>query len=158
MQGGLLDDPALIDAAAADAGLDPQTLAGWCTTGDVAHALEADVAAARAPSPAARALDHKLGGPVHERRYTAPSYVIDGFAIPGFNPVETYEAVIANHAPDLPRRRKPESVRELLAWAGEPLATAEVALVMQIDIEAARGALRAVADWERAGADGYWTL
>jgi predicted DsbA family dithiol-disulfide isomerase len=158
MQGGLLDDPALIDGAAADAGLDPPTLASWCATADVAAALEADVAAARSPLPAARALDHKLGGPAHERRYTAPSYVIDGVAIPGFNPVETYEAVIANCDPDLPRRRKPESVRELIAWAGTPLATAEVALVMQVDIEAARDALSSVARWERAGADGYWTL
>jgi predicted DsbA family dithiol-disulfide isomerase len=158
MQGGLLDDPALIDSAVTDVGLDPPTLAGWCASEDVAAALEADVAAARTPLPAARALDHKLGGPVHERRYTAPSYVIDGFAIPGFNPVEAYEAVIANRAPDLPRRRKPASVQKLLAWAGEPLATAEVALIMQVDIEEAREALRSVAHWQRAGADGYWAL
>jgi predicted DsbA family dithiol-disulfide isomerase len=157
MQAGLLDDPALIDGAAADAGLDPETLAAWCATEEVATALEADVAAARAPSPAARALDHKLGGPRHERRYTAPSYVIDGVAIPGFNPVETYETVIANRAPDLPRRATPASVHELLAWAAEPLATAEVAHVMQVDVEAAREALSAVARWEPAGADGYWT-
>ena len=31
---------------------------------------------ARSPSPAARALDHKLGGPPEQRRYTAPSYEI----------------------------------------------------------------------------------
>jgi len=158
MQGGLLDDPALIDGAATDAGLDPELLAAWCATDEVAAALEADVAAARAPSPGARALDHKLGGPAHERRYTAPSYVIDGFAIPGYNAVEAYEAVIAHRAPDLPRRPKPASVSELLEWAGEPLATAEVALVMQVDVEAARADLSAVARWERAGADGYWTL
>jgi hypothetical protein len=66
--------------------------------------------------------------------------------------------VIANRAPDLPRRPKPGSVSALLEWAGEPLATAEVALVMQVDVEAARAALSAVARWERAGADGYWTL
>src|SRR3954451_15300364 len=61
MQQGLLDDPALIAAAAADAELDPAELAAWCETDEVAAALEADAAAARAPSPAARALDHKLG-------------------------------------------------------------------------------------------------
>jgi predicted DsbA family dithiol-disulfide isomerase len=158
MQGGLLDDPALIDGAAGDAGLDPATLAAWCATDEVTAALESDVAAARAPSPAARALDHKLGGPREQRRYTAPSYVIDGVAIPGYNPVEAYETAIANRAPELPRRPRPESVHELLAWAAEPLATAEVALVMQVDIEAAREALSAVARWQRAGADGYWTL
>ena len=33
------------------------------------------------PSRAARALDHKLGGPPEERRYTAPSYEIGDFAL-----------------------------------------------------------------------------
>ncbi len=158
MQAGLLDDPELIDGAAADAGLDPATLATWCASVEVAAALEADAAAARDPSPAARALDHKLGGPRERRRYTAPSYVLDGVAVPGFNPIEAYETAIANRAPDLPRRPKPESVHELLAWADEPLATAEVALVMQVDLEEARRALStAAARFEPAGADGYWT-
>jgi hypothetical protein len=77
--------------------------------------------------------------------------------VPGLNPVEAYEAAVANAAPDLPRRPRPGSVDELLAWAGEPLATAEVALVMAMDIEDARAALRDVARFEPAGADGYWT-
>jgi predicted DsbA family dithiol-disulfide isomerase len=158
MQHGLLDDPALIAGAAADAGLDPGELARWSATNAVAAALEADVAAARTPSPAARALDHKLGGPREQRRYTAPSYVVGGQAIPGFNPVEVYETVIANRAPDLPRRPRPDSVAEVLAWAGEPLATAEVTLVMQLDLEQARGALALVARFQPAGADGYWQL
>jgi predicted DsbA family dithiol-disulfide isomerase len=158
MQGGLLDDQRLIDGAAADAGLDPGRLAGWCATAETAAALEADVTAARDPSPAARALDHKLGGPPGQRRYTAPSYDIGGVTVPGFNPVEAYEAAIANRAPGLPRRPKPGSVEELLAWAPEPLATAEVALVMQLDREDARAALLRVARFEPAGADGYWTL
>jgi len=158
MQAGLLDDPALIDAAAAAVGLDASALRAWCASEDVSVALEADAAAARDPLPAARALDHKLGGPREQRRYTAPSYVIDGVAIPGFNPVEAYETAIANRAPDLPRRAKPASVGELLHWAGEPLATAEVALVMDLDREAARGALEPVARFVPAGADGYWTL
>jgi predicted DsbA family dithiol-disulfide isomerase len=158
MLGGLLDDPALVDAAAADAGIDPATLADWCASDAVAAALEADAARARDPLPAARALDHKLGGPREQRRYTAPSYVIGGLAVPGFNPVEAYEAAVANAAPDLPRRPRPASVGELLAWADEPLATAEVALVMATSIDHARTQLRDVARFEPAGADGYWTL
>jgi predicted DsbA family dithiol-disulfide isomerase len=159
MQHGLLDEAPLIDAAARDAGLDPAVLAAWCATAEVAAALEADVAAARAPSPAARALDHKLGGPPQQRRYTAPSYIVGGVTISGFNPIEAYETAIANRAPDLPRRPKPESVQELLAWATEPLATAEVALVSQLDLEQARRALNAIsAHWHPGGADGYWTL
>jgi hypothetical protein len=157
MLGGLLDDPALIDAAAADAGIDPAGLAAWSASDDAAAALEADAAAARDPLPAARALDHKLGGPREQRRYTAPSYVIGGLAVPGFNAVEAYEAAVANAAPDLPRRPRPESAAELLAWAGEPLATAEVALVMARSIDDAREELGQTARFEPAGPDGYWT-
>ena len=164
MLGGLLDDPDLIAGAARDAGLDPDRLAAWCATEEVTLALGADITAARRPAPAADALDHKLGGPREERRYTAPSYEIvrpeDGVTavVPGFNPVEAYEVAIANLAPELERRARPASVEELLAWAGEPLATAEVAAVMQIDATGARAALGAVAVPHAAGADFYWTL
>jgi hypothetical protein len=164
MLGGLLDDPELIDGAAADAGLDPEQLREWCMREDVEEALQADAAAARDPLPAARALDHKLGGPQGERRYTAPSYELtsaDGttvVAVPGFNPVEAYETAIANLAPELARRPKPASVEELLAWAAEPLATAEVSMVAQLRPAKARVALSLVARARPAGADCYWTL
>ena len=121
-------------------------------------ALEADAAASRDPLPAARALDHRLGGPPEERRYTAPSYVIGGWAVPGFNPVEPYEMAIANVAPEVRRAPPPASASELLAWAAEPLATAEVAVVLGVDRDAARVALEAEAVEHTAGADGYWTL
>jgi predicted DsbA family dithiol-disulfide isomerase len=159
MMNGLLDDPELIAAAARDVGLDAAQLHEWCARDDVEAALQADIAAARDPSPAARALDHKLGGPREQRRYTAPSYELRGeshAAVPGFNPIEAYETAIANLAPGLERRPKPESVRELLAWAGEPLATAEVALVAQLDPRDARAALSRVATPIAAGADFYW--
>jgi 2-hydroxychromene-2-carboxylate isomerase len=165
MAGGLLDDPALIAAAAQDAGLDPDALARWSTTPAVEEALRADVARARNPSPAARALDHKLGGPPEERRYTAPSYEIarpgdlaSTQTLPGFNPVEAYESVIANLAPELERRPKPEHLEDVLRWAGEPLATSEVALIARIGHEEAREELERVANAIPAGADFYWTL
>ena len=63
MLGGLLDDPALLAAAAADVGLDPEELERWIAMPAVEDALRADIEAARSPSRAARALDHKLGGP-----------------------------------------------------------------------------------------------
>jgi 2-hydroxychromene-2-carboxylate isomerase len=157
MLGGLLDDPALIAAAAADVGLDPDVLEGP----DVEAALQRDIAAAREPSPAARALDHKLGGPPHERRYTAPSYELragDATAsIPGFNPIEVYETTIANLAPALQRRPKPDSVAVLLEWAAEPLATAEVAMIMQMSDQRVRAELARAGRPEPAGADCYWT-
>jgi 2-hydroxychromene-2-carboxylate isomerase len=164
MAGGLIDDPALLAAAAEDVDLDPDRLADWCEGDDVEQALKADIDAARAPSPAARALDHKLGGPSAHRRYTAPSYEIAcGPAgrvatVPGFNPVEVYETAIANLAPELVRRHRPKTVEELLAWAGEPLATAEVAAVTGLDPVDARAALSRLARPRAAGADFYWTL
>ncbi len=158
MQGGLLDDPALIAAAATDAGIDPMQLETWMSTDATRADLEADAAAARRPSRAARALDHKLSGPADGRRYSAPSYLIEEFVIPGFNPVEVYETAIANIAPELPRRPKPTDVGALLEWSPEPLATAEVALIMRTDIESARRELSSVGMFEPAGADGYWTL
>ena len=159
MDGGLLDDPALIAAAATDVGLDPEALARWVDSPGVEDALQDDIARARNPTAAARALDHKLGGPASERRYTAPSYELSAggrtFSLPGFNPVEAYEAAIANLDPELPRRRAPESVVELLEWADEPLATVEVEAIMgrPSRTELARNA-RAIP----VGADCYWTL
>jgi hypothetical protein len=162
MAGGLLDDPGLIAAAARDAGLDPAELERWCAAADVRAALAEDVRSARAPAPAARALDHKLGGPQGERRYTAPSYELrrqgDVVVIPGFNPVEAYETAIAHLAPELARRERPAAATDLLAWAGEPLATAEIAAVMQGGLPEVRAELARVARPIAAGADCYWTL
>jgi 2-hydroxychromene-2-carboxylate isomerase len=162
MLAGLLDDPELIDGAARDVGIDPAVLAAWCAGSDVEAALGADIAASRNPRPGARALDHKLGGPSGERRYTAPSYELaraDGAlaVVPGFNPIEAYETAIANLAPELERRPKPDSVEEILAWAQEPLATAEIALIMQLDLARTRTELSRVAHAEPAGAEFYWT-
>jgi predicted DsbA family dithiol-disulfide isomerase len=164
MQSGLLDDPDLIAGAAGDAGLDPALLVEWCARAETEAALQEDIAAARAPLPAARALDNKLGGPPEERRYTAPSYVIARLdtgataVVPGFNPIEAYETAIANLAPELERRPKPAAVAEILAWAREPLATAEVAMIAQIDPSKTRTALSRVATPHPAGAEFYWTL
>jgi hypothetical protein len=162
MLGGLVDDPQLIAAAAREAGIDPGELERWCSSAEARHALAADVDAARAPSPAARALDHKLGGPRSQRRYTAPSYEIANPAtgatasVPGFNPIEVYETAIASLAPELERRPPPGSVSELLDWAGEPLATVEVAAIMQLAVVDARVALGRAARPIPAGADMYW--
>jgi predicted DsbA family dithiol-disulfide isomerase len=163
MVGGLLDDPELIAAAGRDVGIDPDDLRRWCTTAPVEEALQADIASSRSPSLAARALNHKLGGPAEERRYTAPSYELTNgrghvFALPGLNPVEAYEAAVANLAPELVRRPKPATVEEVLAWAGEPLATAEIAAVMRQDAQEVRAALGRAARAIPAGADMYWVL
>jgi 2-hydroxychromene-2-carboxylate isomerase len=162
MAGALLDDPDLIAAAAHDAGLEPGELAGWLKDPRVTEALHADIRAARSPSAVARALDHKLGGRHGARRYSAPSCELASdagtFTLPGFTPVEALEAAIANLAPALERRPPPRSARELLEWAGEPLATAEILLIMQDEPAMVRAELARTAHCMPAGADAYWTL
>ena len=162
MNGGLLDDPQLIGAAAREAGLDPDQLRAWSETPATDAELARDVADSRRPSAAARALDHKLGGPPHQRRYTAPSYELAtaqaSTCLPGFNPVEAYEAAIANLDPALTRRPPPQTVVELLEWADVPLATAEVVQIMQQPEAEVRARLARSAVATPAGADMYWTL
>jgi hypothetical protein len=152
MLGGLLDDPELIEAAKRDAGID-----GLATDG-AREALDADIAAARNPSACARALDHKLSGPAHERRYSAPSYEFEGAAVPGFNPMEAYDVVIASRAPGIVRAPAPASAREVLEWAGTPLATAEVTALLQRSEQDVRAELARTARATPAGADFYWSL
>jgi 2-hydroxychromene-2-carboxylate isomerase len=165
MAGGLLDEPETIAAAARDAGVDPAALATWVEEPEVEAALREDMRLARTPSPVALALNHKLADAGGGRRYTAPSYVLSRLDdpsrtldVPGFNAVEGYEAAIANLAPELERRAAPESVEEVLAWAGEPLATAEVALVCGLDRDEAQRQLEAAATPVPLGGVAYWTL
>jgi predicted DsbA family dithiol-disulfide isomerase len=164
MGGELPDDPATLAAAAQEAGLDAAELQAWTQDAEAVAALAADRAAARDPLPAAKLLDHKLGGPPEERRYTCPSYVAMTEAsgqttAPGYQPIESYEVLLANIAPGLERREEPSGVAEVLAWAGTPLATAAVALRCGLDAGAAREALAEAGAQERpVGPDAYWSL
>ena len=67
-------------------------------------------------------------------------------------------SLLANLAPGLDRRDA-AGRREVLAWAGTPLATAEVALVCGVDQDEARVALAEAGAVERpVGPDAYWSL
>ena len=153
--GELLDAPETIAGAARDAGIEPAELRRWMAGDDVARELEEDMARAREPLPAARALDHKLANWSGGRRYTCPSYEIvrlsDGvrIAVPGFQPFAAYDVVLANLVPGMDRREDPASAAEVLEWAGTPLASKEVAVLCDTDVFSARarssGASRASA-------------
>jgi predicted DsbA family dithiol-disulfide isomerase len=162
--GQLLDAPETIAAAAADAGIDAGELETWTASDEVEAALREDMVAARHPIEAARVLDAKLANWSGGRRYTCPSYEIvrvsDGvkIAVPGFQPFAVYDVVTANLVPGVDRRDPPESVEEVLAWTGTPLATQEVAVVCDIDFAQARERLGRVASEEHVGADGFWSL
>jgi hypothetical protein len=54
MLGGLLDDPALLAAAASDVGLDSRALGAWCASDEVERALQADIDAAQARAKLSR--------------------------------------------------------------------------------------------------------
>ncbi|MDQ6776310.1 MAG: hypothetical protein M3071_08860, partial [Actinomycetota bacterium] len=56
------------------------------------------------------------------------------------------------------RRPDPTEVAEVLSWAGEPLATAEVATVCAISLQEARERLGRLAVEEPVGFDGLWHL
>jgi 2-hydroxychromene-2-carboxylate isomerase len=162
--GELLDEPATVRGAARDAGIDPAELVAWEAEPAVTASLEADMRAARAPLPAARALDHKLANWSGGMRYTCPSLEIirrsDGvrIAVPGFQPFAAYDVILANLAPDLERRDPPESIEEVLRWAKVPLASKEVAVVCDIPFSEARERLGRVAVEHHVGADGFWSL
>jgi predicted DsbA family dithiol-disulfide isomerase len=170
MAGELIDEPAVIALCSREAGLDPIMVFRLIADDPAVEvALREDMAAARGPSGPSLALDHKLAAAGElGYRYTCPSYEIerrrgDGlgwprFDIPGFQPVEVYEAAIANLAPELDRRPLAESVEEVLAWADEPLATAEIALICGLSHEEARTELARVAHEQAVGPDGWWSL
>ncbi|MGI8429589.1 MAG: DsbA family oxidoreductase [Solirubrobacteraceae bacterium] len=159
-----LDEAATIARACGDAGLDAGEVTEWTAQDAVQTALREDMSAARAPMPAARALDHKLANWSGGRRYTCPSYEIVRrgqdvrIAVPGFQPCAVYEVVLANLVPGLDRRDPPERVEEVLAWAGTPLATREVAAVCEISTGEARERLGRVASERHLGTDGLWSL
>ena len=162
--GQLLDEPATIEGAAIDAGVDPQQLREWERDDAVDHRLREDMALAREPLPAARVLDERLANWSGGRRYTCPSYEIvrrsDGtrIAVPGFQPFAAYDVVTANLVPDTPRQDAPTEVGEVLEWALVPIATKEVAAVMDIELLDARELLvRAGAREHPVGTDGFWT-
>jgi predicted DsbA family dithiol-disulfide isomerase len=161
--GELIDEPATIAAAAADAEIDAHDLEQWSIEPETLEALASDMARARNPLPAALVLDERLADWEGGRRYTCPSYEIsvdggDPIAIPGFQPWPAYDVALANLAPDAPRRAAPLNVSEVLEWAAEPLATREVAVVRGIEHDEAATALAEVAERREVGGDAYWTL
>jgi hypothetical protein len=120
--------------------------------------LRDDMAAARNPPPEALALKHRLSEADGRLRYSAGSAVFEHagrrIVVPGFQPFEAYEIALANLAPDLPRRPAAQAVDEALRWARYPLATAEVAMLREVELDAAEAELLSVA--AQADGRGYW--
>jgi predicted DsbA family dithiol-disulfide isomerase len=162
--GELLDEPSTLTAAAERIGIEPGDLETWLGEPETEELLREDMAESRSPRPGALALAHKLAPTETGHRYTCPSYEVqrstDGvsMSVPGFQPVASYEVAVANLAPDASRRQDPGDVREVLEWAGTPLATVEVATVCGTGLTETREQLGRVADEHHLGADGMWHL
>jgi predicted DsbA family dithiol-disulfide isomerase len=162
--GELLDERATLDAAASDVGIESADLESWMSDGATERALEEDLSLSRHPSAEALALKHKLAPWSDGWRYTCPSYEIvrasdsAHLSVPGFQPLLAYEVAIGNLLPAARRRDDPEAVEEVLAWAGEPLASVEVATVCDIGLDDAREQLGRVAHEQHLGFDGLWSL
>jgi len=149
--GELLDDSDTLEMAAAQAGLPVGELAAFADAPEVHAALAADMAAARAD---------RVAGPPEEPCRLCPAYELVRADPPrrvdlaGLRPLGDFDAALA----DLEPRPDPASVGEVLAWAGAPLATAEVAAVCGREIADVRGELAGSARFEPVGSDGYWSM
>ena len=149
MLGGLLDDPALLAAAAGDAGLDPGELERGAPAprsqprcrGHRGRAL------ARRP-PRARSTTSSAGPPGSAA--TRPRATRSGARqtarrprSPAFIRSRPTRRRSPTSRPSCERRPKPDSVAERACVGGHPLATAEVAAIAQLDATQARVALAA---------------
>jgi predicted DsbA family dithiol-disulfide isomerase len=157
-----LDDRTTVLAAAAEVGVAARTVDVWLADDRIEAALHADMASARNPLPEALALPHRLAKFDGGQRYTSASAVFEHgdrrMVMAGFQPFSVYEVAVANAAPEVEPRDAPQSVEEVLAWAPDRLATAEVAAVRGVEISEARRELEeAGATFMRSGTDGYWT-
>lgn len=132
--GTLLDEPDDLRAAIeAVPGIDADALVAARDDEDVIAAYEQDKADTRTAEGSPTEMQGKAAATDGPVRYTAPSLVFsrNGTRLEagGFQPVEAYDVVLANLAPDLERRDPPEDVGELLAEFPDGLTTQEVAAV-----------------------------
>lgn len=78
--------------------------------------------------------------------------------VPGFQPWPVYEVALAGLAPELERDPRPDDAADALDWAGEPLAAAEVAALLDVPVREAREQLAAAGEESAVpgAAEGWW--
>ncbi len=128
------DDERVTHVVAAATGLDAAVLRGLLDTPEVTELYDRDRAETRTAEGSASELQGKTAtsdGPV---RYTAPSVVFERggnrLEAGGFQPVEAYDVLIANLAPDIVRRGVPDDPADLLEVFPHGLTTQEVAALL----------------------------
>jgi predicted DsbA family dithiol-disulfide isomerase len=158
-----LDELHTLRNASHAAGISSDEIDAWAGSPETEAALAADLKAARHPLASALQLEHKLARWEGGWRYTCPSLEleVDGrtATVAGFVPATAYDVVFANFAPELERAAAPDEPLAVLEWAGTPLATAEVAAIMELSRDDARAKLvEAGATEQVAGTDAFWVL
>lgn len=163
MNNALLDEQIVVDEVAVKTGLTPSDIHQWLDNPKTTEALTTDAIDARNPGINAKHYSHKLSttstGVV---RYPASSFVFSYgdtiYELPGFWPLEAYEAIIGNLIPKVQRNDDPAKVIEVLKWANTPLATIELVTIMNTNTVEAREKAKSVANFTPVGQDGFWTL
>lgn len=166
MTGGLNDDQIAINAAAEKVAISADELLKWVSNPATETKLQEDIETSRTPSIVAKALNHKLSDtPDGRRRYSAGSFqfIVDNevkFELPGFWPTVTYEAAVANIAPELVRKQDPSSIEAVLEWTNEPLATQEILTILNQDDKekVSKELQKSSATLQPVGTDGLWAL
>ena len=116
-------------------GLDVEAIVAAVDDPEVVAAYEEDKRAARAAAGGPTEFQGKARNTDGVVRYSAPSLVFesgDGTRLEagGFQPVEAYDALIANFSQRPARREPPESPLEAIEFVRWPLTTQELAAVM----------------------------
>ncbi|HVW18197.1 MAG TPA: DsbA family protein [Solirubrobacteraceae bacterium] len=132
----LMDTDEGIAAAIADVpGIDAAAVVAALDSPEVSEAYEADRARARSAAGSPCEAMGRTATSDGQVRYTAPSLVFtapDGRTLDagGFQPLEVYDAALANLDPTLARRDEPSDPVEALADFPDGLTTAEVTALM----------------------------
>ena len=170
MGGALLDDSDTLEQAAAEAGLPVEEIAAFCATEEVETELgttwpprgrprrrrsrRTTSSPARPAGSATRARRSRCSArPPRTRRGGRPrgsTSRASGRSRPTRRPWPT-------SLPSSSAAKRPGSVLEVLAWAGMPLATAEVAAISDREVQDVRAELARVARFAPVGGDGYWS-
>ena len=128
------DDDGLRAALSSVGGLDFEAVMAALDLPEVQDAYRRDWAEARTAAGGAAELQGKTADSPDGARYTAPSIAFSRggtrLEAGGFQPVEVYDAIIANLGPELKRADPPEDPLEALALYPGGLTTQEVAAIM----------------------------
>lgn len=130
--GLMLDERAGLAAALRGLpGIDYQALVSRVDDDDVWRAYRRDREESRSAAGSPASVQGKTAEADGVERFTAPTLVFgDGLVAGGFQPLEAYEVLLVNAAPELRRRPPAESAAEALDAFPEGLTTREVAVLL----------------------------